>query len=409
MTMLRTFHPAFVLAAALTVVCCGPLETTSYKGPPLATLSGQITATQPIDGSYQLAIAWFVEEDKGLLGIETQGVSLPADTLHYSLDFYSPPPDSVLSDDGQGGKTAWGILVAYQDLNGNGKLDPIPSGSRPIDRVLGTSFGDGPVLDGRDKYQIVFSDHDTQFGGPGPLHRGFNIIRLAGHQFNDPLGSADSIPLVLTRSTWGNLVVCQQSGAQDDLRNCLCDSPTRLFVHGSLTSNGPGAVASFEVTDCDGNVPDAAVTLNGHLIPYSQDTGTYDLSEDARSQILVGVNQFRASRSGRDQVAMDVPLATLSLLSPVDGTSVPANADLDISWSPVAAAIEYSVVASPAAGLFPFEAPNVDDTHVTVPGNQVTPGPLSILVSSFEDGTWTPNGSFVLTSAAATSSVNVTP
>jgi hypothetical protein len=58
--------------------------------------------------------------------------------LSYRFDIFQPPPAHVLStlDEGFQGKGAFGYLLAYQDLNGNGKLDSIPMTGAPVDRVI---------------------------------------------------------------------------------------------------------------------------------------------------------------------------------------------------------------------------------------------------------------------------------
>jgi hypothetical protein len=157
-----------VLTLLLSLSACDALHDGDGKGEPLLTVRGQITPAPdlpPITENIRLAIAWSQPLqpmssdgpppiggapppaiDPGYCS-GSQSVAITSQELEYqasfpinfTFDITSPPPAAVLVDDPVQGKGAWGVVMAYADGNGNGKLDACPSGQPCADRILGAT------------------------------------------------------------------------------------------------------------------------------------------------------------------------------------------------------------------------------------------------------------------------------
>jgi hypothetical protein len=138
------------LAAILLAEACGPNEGLADKNTPAGTLAivhGTATATSgtSFDGPLLLSILWEPLEDlasleaasKCLLASSPCTTDSPAwlqQAITYNMQFpfdfeigiISVPPTEArydLTQWGGNGTAAWGILVAFVDSNGNGRLD----------------------------------------------------------------------------------------------------------------------------------------------------------------------------------------------------------------------------------------------------------------------------------------------
>lgn len=123
-------------------------------------------------------------------GIVYQG-SAPED---FEFNVYEPPPEAAMAPFGKHGITtlcAMGILLAYQDLNGNGKLDTIPVTGAPIDRIVGTSMMEWLP----DQYAAYFMAEALPLGPGGEVRKGFNLMELS--ESNGPVPLSTPIALQL--------------------------------------------------------------------------------------------------------------------------------------------------------------------------------------------------------------------
>ncbi len=146
----------------------------------------------------RLAVAWYADTTTlgGPQAIVTEDVEYQGSfPLDYSFSLYGPPPDAALNASTVAGATfraAWGVLIAYEDLNGDGQLDLIPDGGSPIDLILATSIGDifngdpaaNPVrvayIDGQapaslEGFTAGYNFYQQQDGGPSQEHHGGSL------------------------------------------------------------------------------------------------------------------------------------------------------------------------------------------------------------------------------------------
>ncbi len=173
---------------------------------PLVTLEGTLTLnfSVPLDEPVRLALAWYqdmihTDEANRLsrpLAIVEEGVvyqGLSPVNFHFRID--QPPPEEMMRPWGVRGvttKAAVGALIAYKDMNGNGKLDTIPVTGTPIDRILGTSM-EWWTEPETQKYMVAYIESALPELG---LEKGFNLLELTRTNGAAPLSTP--IPLYLS-------------------------------------------------------------------------------------------------------------------------------------------------------------------------------------------------------------------
>jgi hypothetical protein len=137
------FSGSVLLASlALSSVGCGSLD--GHTGTPgtLATVTGQITNPQSmaLGSPARVAVVWL--NMGGAYSVAEDLPFQPTFPSSFTIELQNPPPQAAMIDPGKGGqfKVAIGFVVAYEDLNGNGKLDLVTDANGAfIDKIVGTS------------------------------------------------------------------------------------------------------------------------------------------------------------------------------------------------------------------------------------------------------------------------------
>jgi hypothetical protein len=164
-------------AAVLGIVACGSLGD-AKKREPLAIIQGQLTQStaQAPQAQVRVAVVW-VSVDKRGYNVAQDVAATPVFPSKFKLELTDPPPRSAMitkatqapPEEGPGDRpnvdpqpapggesgtrdhdsraewpadfaAAVGSVVAYEDLNGNGKLDLVEEGaSSYVDRILGAN------------------------------------------------------------------------------------------------------------------------------------------------------------------------------------------------------------------------------------------------------------------------------
>lgn len=393
--------------ACLLLAGCGQAKSSAFEGPVLATLTGQISAPSnvQIDGPVEMALIWEKADTQDPAWMDAQGVDYAAHfPIDYTVGIHAPPPADAL----RGSTEAMGLLVAYQDVNGNGVLDRIPVGGHAVDRIVGTSVGPNAFMeDGIDEYFVMFDESAANdFGSHGPT--GFWIARLAGSFANPYLGAPDSIPITATDSRWANMVVCEGlEGGWGRIDQCLCRDPGDLFIQARLHAADAAGTAEALIGTCDGPAKGAAtVTLNGQPLSWAPDAGAYVLNEAVRSTIRIGSNTFEASLSGHVSAKVSGTLHAVTLTSPASGATVRVGDSVTTTWTSTGKPYEYEYYLRDAAGTNWNE---VETKSTSASIGFFEPGRWSIGVDTVENGVFTSAGSSLTTSATGTVSVTVAP
>jgi len=129
---------ALVLALTCAVGCGRGLATSSYDQP-FGTVRGTLSIPPAMaTGNLRIALLWLGFGSAA--GQVEQAVSVSADSLTtFRLDVTSlPPPDTLWGTPDR--SYAQGAIVAYDDADGDGRLDIEPPGVPSRDRVLGKSY-----------------------------------------------------------------------------------------------------------------------------------------------------------------------------------------------------------------------------------------------------------------------------
>jgi len=289
----RWLAPAWA-AALTTATACGQATGTGYQGDPLFTITGQmVTEGAAPSRPIRLAVAWYADHTTlgGPQAIVTEDIEyLGSFPLDYRFSFYGPPPDAALNATTAGAATfraAWGVLIAYEDLNGNGQLDVIPDGGSPIDQILATSIGD--LFNGdpaANPVRIAYID-----GPPPAALEGFT----AGYNFYQERGAAlpksTTVELDLSAATGPSeldLFVCPDfitgaylaspNSAAHSSFDLPCNIPPTggVRVSGSLLLANGVPTAWIRVTDGVNPLPEATVTVNGTPLTYSAFDGVFE-------------------------------------------------------------------------------------------------------------------------------------
>lgn len=356
----------------MSLLACAPGAVgPSFRGAPLFTVSGQlITRAAPPTTPIRLAVAWYPSEDgpSAPRAIVTQDVEYTGSfPLNYAFSFFTVPPEGVLTDYRDGAevtRAAFGVLLAYEDVNGNGRLDSIAQGGSPIDHVLGTSVGDtysGAALAA--PVWVAFID-----GQPGArwtdARPGYNLWRSRA-----VVPEASPVPIELTMTNELNFFVCEEfiSGSSYGYDLPCNIAPTGgVRVIGNVTLENGAPFVSLQVSDGARVLPSLRVELNGVVVPFAADFGLY---RSGSVQVLApGRNVVKVTPPVGAPLEFNVEApADFTLHSPDATTRTLRSGSVSAAWSPAAGAQFFQVnayeVTPPYEGLPPTLVNNLGETR----------------------------------------------
>lgn len=351
---------ALALAAAVLAAApgCGDrLAGADYRGVPLATVSGSMVPTPETDlrGPVRLALVWYPQwlaaDDPGAgeataVAIVTEDVraegTFPAD---FRFPILRPPPVAAIAPlaPGLAGRGSFGVLLAYQDLDGDGRLAAIPRDGAPVDRVVASSLLGDPA----NTFALVYVDAE-QPPSTG-LAKGLNLVRAV----ND---AAEVVPLAtrmrLSLTAGGPIYdafVCT-AGWLTFLFTEVCGLPSGaegagppgFALDGRVALDGARLEIELSVTSLGRTHPDASVTVNGRVIPYSPGRGTFHLSEEGSTLVRPG-GSFIASASAEGAAVgrLFAMPGEFEVTAPAEAGTVSASQPLDLRWTPSAGSTSY--------------------------------------------------------------------
>lgn len=229
----------FAIPLTLSTFACGDLGDDD-RSPPIATIDGQLSrasaAIEPAPASnVRVAIVWNTRgEFRSTYDVEV----VPVFPSRFRLELRGAPPAAAMLDlvepdptvdhptDDLTGRShpltadagftyAVGTVVAYEDLNGNGKLDLINADNPPIDRVLGANRSLGIVY-------IEGTPPADFMGSEGSPVRGYNLLTVSSCQALDvdapapPCESSKWLPITTNYDL--------PLGAEPQLAEMMCGS-----------------------------------------------------------------------------------------------------------------------------------------------------------------------------------------
>ena len=373
-------------AVLLLLLSCSPGAVgPGYRGQPLFTVKGQVITsgaapTTPI----RLALAWYPDEQSTSAprAIVTQDIAYEGSfPLNYTFSFFSIPPPGVLIDYPDGERVtraAFGVLMAYEDVNGNGQLDSIPMGGSAIDRVLGTSIGD--TYNGKPSPKPVYVAYVE--GTPGPewvgYAAGYNLWRNY-----EVVPEATSVPIELDATNELNFFVCEEfiSGSSYGFDLPCNIAPTGgVRVIGNVYEQNGLAGLSLRITDGVRVLPGLQVELNDAGVSFDAPSGLY--GGNGFSVVSPGLNSVTVRPPGQQPLvfSLEAP-GGFTLQAPTEGRRVLAGTSLSTQWTPAARASFYQVQA------YPLTPPNDGTTPVLVTSRGETSF-SSTLTGFTKDDTW---------------------
>lgn len=399
--ILRSYPASAVLCLALAAaVACQsspPAGTpgatgTDYQGEPLFTVSGQMSLVsgQAPSAPIRLAASWYPEQGQASApqAILTQEVQYQGSfPLNYTFNFYGLPPKDALNEVVLGGQTyrvAWGILMAYEDRNGNGQLDTIPAQGSPVDHVLGTSIGD--AFNGGSPAQQTWVAYID--GAVPPSWSGFSPgYNLWMNQAVAPPGTP--VPLALDNTNELDFFVCEEliSGASRSL-DLPCNVPPTGGVRAgsSLGVEWSGAAQAISYTvstwalSSAGSVPgtERVVSPSGARLetvsltaPSTDDFHTLNVVAWSKNGFARAMGGSSASAVTMRSATLDVIPQNLQLaasgtltrytwagqtadaiyLSAFDGVDLESTASVSVNSASLAYEQSYGLFALETAGL----------------------------------------------------------
>ncbi|HVE85415.1 MAG TPA: hypothetical protein VND93_21325 [Myxococcales bacterium] len=372
---------ALALVAVL-ALACGPASGGNHHGPPLVTLRGQMVAgtLAATEDPVMLAIAWYPNWIGGGPSSPPRATVTQDATFHgsfpvsFSFDLYGPPPAEALVDlapEGGSGHMSFGVLIAFEDRDGNGRLDIGTAGAPSPDRVLGVSTRDPSLASPPSWFYVTYLD-----GQMGPanelqgyhLPQGFGLrkaYRGAGGEMV-PLETSISIPLTGTGAV--GYYACADAFTNLDAPwepACGID-PFEGGYHFEdiVVVRSPGSASWIGgAMNASGLITGAVVELNGTALSWVPEAGGY------YGAPVVGANDLRLAVPGfaAEQLSFTVPGA-INLHQPIPDT-LPANSALSVSWDPV-----------PGVGMYDLRVISLDDDHLIdyqlTTGTSITTAPL---------------------------------
>ena len=393
-----------VALAAVTAALAGcgdRLVGRDYAGEPLAVLSGSLVPTPEteVGGAVRLALAWYPQwmaaEDPSAGAasavaivtedVEAQG-TFPVD---FRFPVYRPPPAAALAPlaEGLAGKGAFGILLAYHDVDGNRRLDAIPASGAPVDRVIASSL----LGDPRSAFALVYVD-SPQRDGTG-LRPGFNLVQGV----NDaaavvPLGTRTRLALTsggplydafVCEAGWLTFLVadvCGLPGGGDE------QGPPGFGFDGRVALDGTRLRIELTVTSLGATYPDANVNVNGRVIPWDPGRAAFVLEEDAATLVRPGASVIvSATAAGASRGRVFAMPGDFVVEAPAEFETVSASAPLDVRWTAAAGATSYFVgFEAPPAGLATLPDPGALSIRLDTANAGI--GPASAFVEARVDG-----------------------
>lgn len=140
---------SFACAAVATVATlsagCGSLDTDTTASPQVAALSGKLVNPDAVgvSGAVRVAVVW--AGANGSFDVSEDLPIQPVFPASFAVSLDAGPPASALvassaiADSSGDYQVAIGSVVAYDDLNGNGKLDLVAAGaSGYVDQIVAT-------------------------------------------------------------------------------------------------------------------------------------------------------------------------------------------------------------------------------------------------------------------------------
>ena len=314
--------------------------------------------------------------------IQFQG-NFPVD---FTFSLTGTPPAAALFDlskTGGTGHLAYGVLIAFRDVNKNGAFDEDSAGKAEADVIAGLSVPDPSRPPLEHSYFVVYLDGKpaaNDYYSAFPLQQGYNLMEIHYDFGIDPVPLTTSLTIPITDSPALNLYACQ--AAFQDVgwfkRACGIDPYGGTWqAQGSVFSSPTGTQVQLVVNDANGNVPNASISFDGAPFTYDDAGQAYNFTTTQ----LQGAHSLSFAVPGRasETLSLSVPGAvTVSL--PSSNQSFSSGSTVAISWSAAAGTAYYDVyfLADDGSGNWLFHTITNETSATTPPITFVGPAHLTV-------------------------------
>lgn len=302
--------------------------------------------------------------------VQYQG-NFPVD---FTFTLTGAPPDAALFDltrTGGTGHLAYGVLIAFRDVNKNGVFDANSAGKASADSIAGISVPDPSLPPPEHSYFVLYLDgkvaaNDTW--GAFPLQQGFNLMQIHYNFGINPVPLATSIGIPISNNPALGLYACQE--AFQDLtwfkRACGIDPyGGKSQAQGNLFSTPTGTQSTVFVNDADGSVANASIALDG--IPFTYDGRGQDYAFSGAQ--LRGTHSITIDVPNRPSETLSFTLPdAVTVASPSPNQSFVSGSQVSIAWAPAAGTAYYDIyfLADDGTATWLYHA-ITNDTSVTTP------------------------------------------
>lgn len=313
---------AALLTLLLTACDFGPFPDAPDAGRPdggapeapqvLAHFEGPVTIEAPAPTrNLRFGIVWF-----RALGaspaVRPSGASSSPRTFdapsRWSLDLTEPPPfaarGAYTTPGGGSGLISYGIVVAFRDADGDGRLT-VDTDGYSGDELYGSSAGAMPFdLDDPGAHHAIVWREGTLGSDEGFLRTGFNRAQLVGER----LFPAETTHVLISGDLRAGLMFCAEAFTADSSFGC----GQRLFrtpaISGQVSDAPGGLTATFSVRAGPRAASDVTLTLNGWLL--ARDGDTWNHVEASHAVLRPGRNTVHLDGVGLAPTTIEFVLPT---------------------------------------------------------------------------------------------------
>jgi hypothetical protein len=342
----------FMATLALTLAACGGTTTQPVKL--TGKLQGVSSTSQ--DNPLLLAMGWYPAFAGTAPGTPAAAVLTQANLsyqgnfpLEFSFSLDGPPPAAALFDlstTGGSGHIAYGVLIAFRDLNHNGALDSFAASGTPIDQIAGISVPDTALPPPEHSYFVLYLDGAVAANdvwGAEPLRQGYNLMEIHYNFGIEPVPLDTPITIPITNDAAVNLYGC--SNAFDTpvfQRTCGIDPyDGKMQMSTNFFSEANRSEAQFFVGAADGPVANATLSLDGVTLAYDATSESYlfDSSAPIPGNHLVSL---QAPGFPAETLTFNMP-GPVTMTSPVQGQQFTSGSPVNIAWNSVAGTAYYDI------------------------------------------------------------------
>jgi hypothetical protein len=286
--------------------------------------------------------------------VTTQGpVRAGAYPQRYSFALDEPPPDAARASSssslGQG--VAFGVLVAYEDLDSDGTLELDGFGGTAVDPIVGASMPDPSRPSAERSWLVVWAERfgDGSWESLMGLREGYNVLELEADSLLLPLPAGTDLVLPVTGDSALDLYACASAfGPEVSHFTTACGIdpyPGSYRSHSSLFNWGGSTLVQLEAYDGGGPLSGVSVSLDGAAVVVDGEA-TF---EEATS--LAADHQLVVTAPGHAPESMSFTmLDEVVVLSPTAGSTLRTKEPITVEWAPVPHADRYQVFVGSQGG-----------------------------------------------------------